>query len=73
MLKIKEEIDLEELEKFGFFLKTKSKISMYVWQNKYYVDCIEIDLKTREIRCLGDKNANIVLYDLIKADIVERI
>lgn len=46
---------------------------MYVWQNEYYVDCIEVDLETRKIICLGDKTANTVLYDLIKADLVEKV
>lgn len=73
MLKIKDNIYLIELEKFGFFLKTKSEIIKYIWQNRYYVDCIEIDLETRQIRCLGDKNANDVLYDLIQAGLVEKV
>ena len=73
MLKIKDNVDLEELEKFGFFLKTKSEIIKYVWQNRYHVDCIEIDLETRQIRCLRDKNANVVLYDLIQAGLVEKV
>lgn len=73
MLKIKDDVDLKELEKFGFFLKTKSEIIKYVWKNRYYVDCIEIDLETRQIRCLGDKNANVVLYDLIQAGLVEKV
>ena len=37
------------------------------------VHCIEIDLETRQIKCLGDKNANVVLYDLIQAGLVEKV
>lgn len=70
MLKINPEKDIKELEKFGFFLKIKNERMLYVWQNEYDVDCIQVNLETREIRSLGDRNGTIILYDLIKADMV---
>ena len=73
MLKIKDNVNLKELEKYGFCLTIKNKKLLYVWLNKYSVIAIEIDAKTREIINLGDKGGNVVLYDLIKADLVEKV
>lgn len=82
MLRIKEGIDLKELEKFGFYK------SGGVYQKNLEFDdltdwitgidmCIYIVLDDRKIRFSAhDKRETIkldVLYDLIKADMVERI
>ena len=82
MLRIKEEIDLKELEKFGFYK------SGGVYQKNLEFDdltdwitgidmCIYIVSDDRKIRFSAhDKRETIkldVLYDLIKADMVERI
>lgn len=82
MLRIKEGIDLKELEKFGFYK------SGGVYQKNLEFDdltdwitgidmCIYIVSDDRKIRFSAhDKRETIkldVLYDLIKADMVERI
>lgn len=70
MLKIRDDVDLKELEKFGF---QYGYDCTYIWENRYDVKCIIIDCNTREIVNYGDKNANIVLYDLIQAGLVEKV
>lgn len=69
MLKIKDDVDLKELEKFGFVFVDNE----YLFYNDYGIAVIEIDIETRELIGLGDKKGNIVLYDLIKADLVEKV
>jgi hypothetical protein len=73
MLKIKDNVDLELLKEYGFSLTIKKRQLLYVYLNKYSINVIEIDIKTREIVNLGDRNGNIILYDLIKADLVEKV
>lgn len=75
MLKIKDDIDLKELEKFGFknrygfFYKSKPS-------EKEVIE-IEIDLNTREIKMngFGDlyHTREDTLYDLIQAGLVEKV
>ena len=75
MLKIKDDVDLKELEKFGFknrygfFYKSKPK-------EKEVIE-LEIDLNTREVKMagLGDlfHTREDTLYELIKADLVEKV
>lgn len=73
MLKIKDNVNLEELEKFGFEITVKKKQLLYVWKNKHLVDVIEINTQTRGITNLGDRCGNVVLYDLIEAGYVEKV
>ena len=73
MLKIKDSIDLDILYSYGFSKTIKKNQLLYVWQNKYSINVIEINALTREIINLGDKCGNVVLYDLIKADLVEKV
>lgn len=61
MLKIKDNVDLKELEKFVF----KKDKNIY-----YYVLMI---FDNRKILNLTDDNGNVLLYDLIKADLVEKL
>ena len=81
MLKIKDNVDLKELEKFGF----EHYPLIYVKEPKRYDDYLDmntakkvyVDEKTREIS-VGTNlfNTDIeldTLYDLIKADLVEKI
>lgn len=68
MLKIKDNVDLKELEKFGF----KEDYNMYFYKNKYDIKVVEINKETRKIDNLGDITGNIIFYDLIKADLVEK-
>ena len=81
MLKIKDDIDLKELEKFGF----KKKIKYYRFEN------IAVEINTRYFliqaininqyggfRAIDNKNSlmihiNTKIYDLIKADLVEKV
>lgn len=80
MLKIKDEVDLKELEKFGF-MKDKS-----IDDGEYYYRICNIFIGNNKI-ILQDDGINFykpildyefnqeevdVLYDLIKADIVEK-
>ena len=64
--------DFERLKDFGFEQIFKNKNFLYVWQNKHFIDVIEINVKTRDLINLGDKNGNVVLYDLIRAGLVKK-
>ena len=78
MLKIKDNVDLKELEKFGFekdgynycydFIPYKENGGQYILfdvkERKLYLDYIDLDY--------FDEAVNI-LYDLIKADLVEKV
>lgn len=66
-------IGLKELEKFGFEITSKNNKLLYAWKNKYFINVVEIDVQTREIRNLGDRSGNIVFYDLIEAGYVEKV
>ena len=82
MLKIRDEIDLKELEKYGF----KYEKMMY-GRERYYepITCIDVTVKnTTEASSLKlrqvivnaysiEHEAIELLYDLIKADLVEKI
>lgn len=77
MLKIKNNVDLKELEKFGF--EKVSIFEAYIYQNEYSSNRIEIrESKNRKITLIKndiesvDKLLNII-YDLIKADMVEKV
>ena len=80
MLKIKDDIDLKELEKFGFWeheitcFSTKNALNKkcrYEWCNGK----IKIASGNRHIRIIasGSPNAIDEIYDLIKADMVEKV
>ena len=82
MLKIRDEIDLKELEKYGF----KYEKMMY-GRERYYepITCIDVtvknttedsSLKLRQVIVNAysiEHEAIELLYDLIKADLVEKI
>ena len=82
MLKIKESVDLKELEKFGFEYNGLL--------NEYVIDiatdrrgaCVELAIRRRYLllNFIGDDTGNSgedylddILYDLIKADMVEKV
>ena len=89
MLKIKDDVDLKELEKFGFEYEeeditevtdTEPFILKYWRWGKTYKDYfIYIDVKTRIIddQYINPPYAEIVpadlIYNLIKADLVEKV
>ena len=75
MLKIKDNVDLKELEKFGFR-------SYYIVGKKHYEimynngNNIKVDSDTRFIHLNFNSVCNKipnVIYDLIKADLVEKM
>ena len=74
MLKIKDNVDLKELEKFGFVkyhYRENHDYYMYPDTQDY---SIYIFIENREIMVnKADDNDLIVIYDLIKADLVEKI
>ncbi len=78
MLKIKDKVNLKELEKFGFKPETQQK--GFIYENKYsfYNDINKIsisvctDLRMVEPTISFDIGDLDVLYDLIKADMVEK-
>ena len=72
MLKIRDDVDLKELEKYGLH---KEKVYYgYVYTDKN----VEIDVKDRTIdtwsylECTDLNEYNDILYDLIKADLIEK-
>lgn len=69
MLKIKDNVNLKKLEKFGFkYKKNEYGHKIYKWTNKF--DSTIVYAWEREIFSTGAVD---VLYDLIKADIVEKV
>lgn len=77
-LKIKDNIDLKELEKFGF-KKIKKGMTKFISDVKYWYtlnnseyDCVTV-FKNREIYFGPDcyRDTYCIIYDLIKADMVE--
>lgn len=68
MLKIKDNVDLKELEKFGF-IKAKN---IYYYKNVFNVSVLMV-FDNRKISNPTDDNGNVILYDLIKADLVEKV
>lgn len=79
MLKIKDNVDLKELEKFGFELNQTFKYYEYGY-DKYDVS-IYILILDRVLHCstpydynTDDTDSHLdILYDLIKADLVEKV
>lgn len=68
MLKIKDNIDLKELEKFGFQQGLEGCYN-YIVKTDYITGGVYID-ENREVYC--DNWALDILFDLIKADMVEK-
>lgn len=75
MLKIKDNVDLKELEKYGFIFKCGM-----CWKPKkgtWEVIEVKIDLETKIISFPGLSDMfhtrEDTLYDLIKADLVEKV
>lgn len=69
MLKIKDSVDLKELEKFGF-QQGEEGCYNYVVKKDYIVVGININ-ENREIYC---NNCSLdLLFDLIKAEMIEKV
>lgn len=74
MLKIKDSIDLKELEKFGFIFRS-NLLYKPNYKDKDMID-ISINQETREVDCtgiLGRSEKLDCLYELIKADLIEKV
>lgn len=77
MLKIRDEIDLKELEKYGL---TTNGLTYSIYFDNYG---IEVNVKTRQLKLYADDNYDYwqytceidttILYKLIKADLVEEV
>ena len=74
MLKIKDNVDLKELEKFGFEKIDNGYINTYL-NNKanYGLNGIQIDTETRELYAELMFEQVELFYNLIKADLVEKV
>ena len=79
MLKIKDNVDLKELERLGF---KYNDVYRYYYINIDISERLEIDKLSHEIRlfidyeycrCWTSDNTFDLLYELIKADLVEKV
>ena len=73
MLRIKESVNLKELEKFGLkYKKVEDDFEMYEWisERTDRFEYVDVYIWNREIT-VG--NANDVLFDMIQAGLVEKI
>ena len=85
MLKIKDNVDLKELEKFGFEFEKGKYLIKSVRKPMPSEYCVKkhlaysIPSKTRKIKihknniCWEYDNGLDIIYDLIKADLVEKV
>ena len=83
MRKIIDDYDLKGLENFGYFKNGNYNYLKYLIDKDYYLDCIQINLQTREIsrhikeiyvpevKC--KRVANSCIQDLIDFGIVEKV
>ena len=85
-LRIKDNVDLKELEKYGFvndqIYGRKVKVKKMMTKEKYNAEIVEIDLITGQLQIFVDDeyyeiytNSDTLdfIYDLIKADLIEKI
>lgn len=83
MLKINDNVDLKELEKYGFYKPQKGKYKSYVLltnngpRDGSHLSICKYDNKQKMIMLIQyayDYRLSLdVLYDLIKADLVEKV
>lgn len=80
MLKIKDNVNLKELEKYGFKLKYNENNGKPFSYEKEFIGWnrrsdITIYIEYREINCYIEEEMEIIetLYDLIKANLVEKV
>ena len=71
MLRIKEEVNLKELEKFGLKYKVEDDFEMYEWisERTDRFEYVDVYVWNREITV---NDANDVLFDIIQAGLVEK-
>ena len=82
MLKIREDVDLKELEKYGFYQPKKGIYKSYVLMTNEVGDCSHLSIcdwdgTQRSIKLIQEaydyKRGLDTLYDLIKANLVEKV
>lgn len=77
MLKIKDNVDLKELEKFGFkehfWENTKTETEIYINSRNEISVCKERVLDICGTTIFTEINDLDTLYDLIKADLIEKV
>lgn len=86
MLKIREDVKWNVLEKYGFvddeIYGRKVKVKKMMTKEKWNAEIVEIDLITRQLQIFVDDeyyenytNSDTLdfIYDLIKADLVEKV
>ena len=86
MLKIRECVNFEELEKYGFvndeIYGRKVKVKKMMTKEKWNAEIVEIDLITRQLQIFVDDeyyeiytNSDTLdfIYDLIKSDLVVKV
>jgi len=73
MLRIKDGIDLKELEKFGFKYDGGGDFYVFKTELPYGAPHIIIDAESREISTTGGDTILSKLYDLIIAGLVEKV
>ena len=75
MLKIKDNVDLKELEKFGFKPNCYNKYEKFMHGDKRLWLMVAGYVKSIFIECEDEESNDDldILYDLIKADLVEKI
>ena len=73
MLKIKDNVDLKELEKYGFNCIDEN----YIWNEEASISICIKNPKCRTLYVYGQDEDDYqdlgVIYDLVKADIVEKV
>lgn len=83
MLKIRDEVDLKELEKFGYLENRPYNYLKHLIDKEYYLDTVMIDIDTRIItrhikeiysreKCFKKVPLGFI-HDLIEAGLVEKV
>ena len=76
MLKIKDNVDLKELEKYGF-IEDEFKVRLLYEQNRYTGLRVEKETKKiglyNSVDIVVEKRTLDILYDLIKDGLVEKV
>ena len=73
MLKIKDKVDLKELEKFGFRKIKYGNFYCYQYEDEYQNIIIGQDRIIHYNQFTYHNELSSVIYDLIKADLVEKV
>lgn len=74
MLKIKDNVDLKELEKYGFKLNDDIEYQLTIEKNNCRTICVVENNRMIYMQSIGYVVQELsILYDLIKADLVEKV